>query len=138
MNNGRTAFARLLSVRLFAYATNTLKIYGFSQNCKFSLDICWYLDFVKRFVVKVKNFLAPYTLEMLVVLQICIKPLGIAGALDDKGCANFTECQEGPVDGIQGYIWQRPSDLLEEHFRRGVLFGSNKGFVDLYPLGGNL
>jgi len=89
-------------------------------------------------VVKVKNFPAFNALEMLVALEVGVKPLGVAAALDDKSCANFTQCQQGPVDGVQRYVRQHLADFAEDHFRRRVLSGLNKGFIDLHPLGRNL
>ena len=74
-------------------------------------------------MVEIKDFFAFYTSEMLVSSQIGIKSFWVTRTFDDKSCANFAECEQGPVYGIEGDIGTCFFDFLMKLFGGGVLGG---------------
>jgi hypothetical protein len=99
-----------------AQVAKALKVYCFPEYGKPFANVLGNLDVIKRLMMKIDNPFAPYAFEVLVILQVAVKPFGIAGALNDKRRPDVAESQQRPVDGIQRYIGQHRPYFLKDLF----------------------
>ena len=76
-------------MNLSTHITNTFEVDGLSQYGEPSANVLRNLNIVKRFVMKINNSLALYTLEMLVSFKLTIESLHIACTLDNQSCPDF-------------------------------------------------
>jgi hypothetical protein len=87
-------------------------------------------------MMKIDNLFALYTLEVLMGAKIGIEPLGITRTFNNKCKANSVKCQQGPVNGIQRYVWNQLFYPLKNRFSAGMFRGFCKHFINRNSLGG--
>ncbi len=105
---------------LLTRITYPFKINRFPQYSKIIQDRrCLYI--AEIYVIDIYDLLAPEALKMLMIFQMSVKPLGIAGSLYGKGGADLIQRQQRPVNRIHGNMGKNTPDRLEDVFRRWML-----------------
>jgi hypothetical protein len=71
--------------------------------------------------MKVENFFAFYTLEVLVIVKVAVVSPHVAGTFHNESRANSGKGQKRAVYRIQRDAREQTFDVIPDHFRRWML-----------------
>ena len=117
-----------------AFLTDPVYNNSFAENSELALDFLRNLQFITHFTVKVYDFSALYTVEMMMTIGIWVESSRSPGGFDNINESDLSQRQQGSVDCVIRNIGKITFQSLKHHVCRGVILRIEKLFVNGNPL----